>query len=115
VTLGRGVVVAAGAIINPATHIGDHAILNTAASVDHDCTVERFVHIAPGTHLAGTIYVGEGAFLGTGVSVIPSRRIGVWSIVGAGAVVTRDVPDRCTVVGIPARIIDELPSATIAD
>jgi acetyltransferase-like isoleucine patch superfamily enzyme len=77
--------------------------VNTAASLDHDCVLGAFAHVAPGTHLAGSVVVGDGAFLGVGVSVIPGRRIGAWATVGAGAAVIHDVADRVTVVGVPAR------------
>jgi acetyltransferase-like isoleucine patch superfamily enzyme len=72
--------------------------------VDHDCDIGEFVHIAPGTHLAGNVRVETGAFVGTGVSVIPGMRIGRWSVIGAGGVVICDVPEEVTVVGVPARV-----------
>jgi len=49
--------------------------------------------------------VGEGTFIGLGSSVIPGIRIGRWSVIGAGAAVTEDLPDNCTAVGVPARVI----------
>jgi acetyltransferase-like isoleucine patch superfamily enzyme len=60
-------------------------------------------HVAPGTHLAGTVNVGDGAFVGVGAAVVPGRSIGAWSVVGAGAVVVRDVAERSVAVGVPAR------------
>jgi len=75
--------------------------------VDHDCEIEDFVHIAPGVHLAGGVLVGEGSLLGIGSSVIPYKRIGRWTIVGAGGVVVNDIPDCVTVVGVPARPIGD--------
>lgn len=103
VRLGRGVVIAAGAVINPDTVILDHAIVNTSASVDHDCMVGRFAHLAPGTRLAGGVTVGEGALLGVGSLYIPNLTIGAWAVVGAGAAVVRDVPAGVTARGVPAR------------
>ena len=51
-----------------------------------------------------------GAFIGAGAIVIPGKKIGAWSIVGAGAVVINDIPDGVVVVGNPARIIRSLSS-----
>jgi acetyltransferase-like isoleucine patch superfamily enzyme len=52
--------------------------------------------------LSGQVRVALGAHIGTGASVIQGIRIGAWSIVGAGAVVIRDVPAGVTAVGVPA-------------
>ena len=47
----------AGAVINSDTKIGKGCIINTSASVDHDCTLDDFVHISVGAHLAGNVRV----------------------------------------------------------
>ncbi|MEN3185335.1 MAG: acetyltransferase [Atribacterota bacterium] len=103
VRIGKGTVVFAGTVIQPGTAVGDHVIINTGVTVDHDCTVGDFVHLAPGVHLAGSVVVEEGSFLGIGSVVIPEKSVGCWATVGAGAVVIRDVPPLTTVVGIPAK------------
>lgn len=84
--------------------IGSAVIINTKASVDHDCVIEDGVHIAPGATLAGEVTVGECAFIGTGAVVLPRIRIGANAIVGAGAVVKKNVAAGDTVVGNPAEI-----------
>jgi len=105
VRIGKGSMILPSATVNIDTVIGEHVILNTSCSVDHDCSIGDFVHIAPGVHLGGGVVVGEGTFLGLGSSVIPGIRIGRWSVIGAGAVVTKDIPDNCTAVGVPTKII----------
>lgn len=111
VVLGTGVEIGSGAMILPsatvniASVIGSHVILNTSCSVDHDCRIDDYAHIAPGCHLGGNVTICEGSFLGVGTSVVPGVRVGRWSIVGAGAVVTKDIPDNCTAVGVPAKVI----------
>jgi acetyltransferase-like isoleucine patch superfamily enzyme len=60
-------------------------------------------HFAPGAQLAGNVYVEQGALLGIGACVIPGRRIGAWSVVGAGGVVIDDIPPYVTATGVPAR------------
>lgn len=103
VTMGVGVVMAAGAIINPDSHIGDHVIINTGATVDHDCQIGSFCHIAPGAHLAGSVKIGEGTLVGIGAVVLPGCKIGQGVTVGGGSVVVDDLPDEVIVKGIPAR------------
>jgi sugar O-acyltransferase (sialic acid O-acetyltransferase NeuD family) len=103
VILERGSVVFAGAVVQPDTMIGEHAILNTGCTIDHDCRIGGFVHLGPGVHLCGGVSVDEGVLLGVGAVVKPGIHIGSWAVVGAGAVVVRDVPAGSTVTGVPAK------------
>lgn len=103
-TVGAGVTVIAGAIIQPGAVVGDHAIINTMTSVDHDVTVGDFCHISR-AHMSGGSAAREGAFLGACSTVIPSVTVGAWAMIGAGAVVVKDIPDYATAVGVPARVI----------
>ena len=105
VTLGHGIAIMAGAVINSCTRIENGAIINTKASVDHDCRIGAGAHVGPGSTLAGNVELGQEAFLGAGTTVIPGIRIGRRTMVGAGSVVIRNVPDEVTVVGVPARLI----------
>ena len=86
VHLGAGTVVMAGAVVQPGTVIGKHCIINTCASVDHDCTLGDFVHVAPGARLCGNVTVGEGALIGAGAVCVPGAVIAPWSLVKAGSV-----------------------------
>ena len=105
VQIDDGTVVMHGAIIQAESKIGKHCIINTGASVDHECIVGDFVHCAPHSTLCGNVHVGEGAFIGAGATVIPGIKIGKWATVAAGATVVSDVPDRAVVAGVPAKII----------
>jgi sugar O-acyltransferase (sialic acid O-acetyltransferase NeuD family) len=109
VTLGRNVVVAAGALICAHCQIGDSVILNTGCIVDHESMIGTAAHICPGARLAGRVTVESGAFIGIGATVIQGLRIGCEAIVGGGAVVIRDVEALATVVGVPARTLREVP------
>ncbi len=104
-TIGVGTVVMPGAIINADVIIGRHCIINTKASVDHECRIEDFVHIAPGATLSGNVEVGECSWIGVGSCVKQGIHIGKNCMIGAGAVVVKDIPDNSTAYGNPARII----------
>lgn len=105
VVLGHGCVVMAGAILQPSVRLGSHVIVNTMASVDHESVLDDFVHIAPGCHLAGNVHLEEGVFGGIGSTYTPGVAVGRWSMIGAGATVTKSLPDNVTAVGIPAKAI----------
>jgi sugar O-acyltransferase (sialic acid O-acetyltransferase NeuD family) len=105
VVVGEGTMMCAGVVVNTGTTIGRNVILNTAASVDHHTVVGDHVHIAPGVHMGGEVRIGEGALIGIGATILPRVSVGAWSTVGAGAVVTKDVPPGATVVGVPARVM----------
>lgn len=101
--IGKGVVIAPGAVIQNDVTIGDHVIINTSASVDHDCEIGNFVHIAPNSTLCGGVKVGEGTLVGAGSVIIPNVKIGKNCIIGAGSVVINDIPDNTKVYGNPAK------------
>lgn len=103
--LSEGVQVMAGAVVQTGVVAHENCIINTGALVDHDCVLEAHAHIAPGAVLCGDVHVGTKAHIGAGATVIQGVRIGSGSIVGAGAVVLSDVPNSCTVAGVPARSI----------
>ena len=101
-TLGQGSVVFAGAVINIDAKVGEASIINTAATVDHDCIIAHGVHICPGANLSGGVEVGEASWIGVGSCVRHSIKIGANVMVGAGAVIVKDVPDGATMIGVAA-------------
>ena len=105
VVIGSGTVIMANVAINSGAKIGENVIINTGATVDHDCIISDYVHISPGTHLAGNVWVGERTHIGIGVSIIANIKIGKEVIIGAGAVVLEDIPNNVTTVGVPAKVI----------
>lgn len=105
--VGGGTTIMAGAVINSDTCIGKNVIINSRASIDHDCVVGNGAHIAPGATLCGTVTVGDGTFICAGTTIIQNLNIGSDVVVGAGSTVIRDVPDKVTVAGSPAKIIKQ--------
>jgi sugar O-acyltransferase (sialic acid O-acetyltransferase NeuD family) len=103
--IGEGTVIFHRAVIQTGVVLGKHVIVNTAASVDHDCQVADFAHISPSAVLCGNVTIGEGSQVGANATIIPNISIGRWCIVGAGAVVVKDIPDFAVVVGNPGKII----------
>ena len=92
----------AGAVINPYAKLGKGCIVNTCASVDHDCEVRDYVHVAVGAHLCGTVEVGAYTWIGAGATVSNNISICPECMIGAGAVVVKDIVEAGTYVGVPA-------------
>lgn len=104
VFVGEGTVIMAGAVVNPCVRIGRGCILNTASSVDHDCSVSDFVHIAVGAHVCGTVAIGEETWVGAGATISNNVVVCGGCMIGAGAVVIKDIKTQGTYIGVPARI-----------
>ena len=101
--LGAGSIVQSGAILSADAVLGAGVKVNVAASVHHDCRVGDFVTLAPGARLLGTVTVDDDCYVGAHAVVLPNLKIGRGATIGAGAIVTRDVPAGATVMGVPAK------------
>lgn len=101
VVLDEGTVVMAGVVVNPGTWIGKGCIINTASSVDHDCRLGDYVHVAVGAHVAGNVSIGDKTWIGAGATVSNNIAICGDCIIGAGAVVIKDIGEAGTYIGVP--------------
>jgi acetyltransferase-like isoleucine patch superfamily enzyme len=84
---------------------GPTCIVNTNATVEHDCRLGTNVHIAPGATVSGEVWIGDHTFVGAGAVIVHGVRIAEGCLIGAGAVVTDDLTEPGTYVGAPARRI----------
>ncbi len=101
----EGTFVGKNVVVNSEVKIGRFCIINTGAIIEHECCVEDFTHISVGAAICGNVNISKNCMVGARSTVIQGLNIGSNSIVGAGAVVINDLPDNCTAVGIPARIL----------
>lgn len=114
VKMGDGVMIAANATLNPLTEIGRGVICNTSSSIDHECIIGDFTHIAPGAVLCGNVKVGRSTFIGANSVIRQGITIGNNVTIGAGTVVVKDIPDNSTVIGNPARKLVKKPASRLA-
>jgi sugar O-acyltransferase (sialic acid O-acetyltransferase NeuD family) len=105
--IGEGCQILANSTVCARVKIGEYCIINTAASVDHECVLEEGVHIGPGAKLAGCVEVKKGSFIGANATILPRLTIGENAIIGAGAVITKNVTANSIMVGNPAKKIEK--------
>ena len=104
VEIGVGTAIMAGAVINPCSKLGKGVILNTCSSIDHDCSIGDYCHIAVGVHVAGTVSLGDNVWLGAGVTIKNNVNICADCVIGAGAVAVKDITESGTYIGVPAKM-----------
>lgn len=105
VTIGEGTIICAHTIITVNVSIGNHVIINLDCTIGHDAILNDFVTLYPSVNVSGMTDIGYCSELGTGMQIIQGKTVGECSIVGAGAVVVKDIPAKCTAVGSPAKPI----------
>jgi acetyltransferase-like isoleucine patch superfamily enzyme len=130
VELGDDVVVGRGSLVENDTTIGAMTKIQAMAYITAYSTLEEHVFIAPCVQTTNDNWMGRtekrfgnvkgptirrGARIGGGVVLLPGIEIGEEAFVGAGAVVTKDVPPRTVVVGVPARALREVPDEELLE
>lgn len=104
-TIGEGSIICEGSIITVNVIIGKHVVVSINSVISHDSIISDFTTILPCVTVSGNVKIGTACYIGTKAAVINKINIGCNTIVGAGATVIKDLPDNCTAVGTPAKII----------
>ena len=100
-----GAIIMAGTVITNDVTVGMGCLINPNCTISHDTVIGNFVEISPGVKITGHCSLGECCNIGTNATILPKVKLGNHVTVGAGAVVTKDIKDGATVVGIPAKAI----------
>lgn len=104
VVIGDGSIVAPTAVLTGDIRLGCHCILNIHTSISHDCVVDDFVTLSPGSRITGRCVLAKDVFLGVNASLIPDVTLAAKIVVGGGAVVTKSwETEGITLVGVPAK------------
>ena len=94
-----------GAVLGPDTRVGEHCIVNTGATLDHDGVLEDFSSLAPGVSAGGNVSIGELTAVAIGAVIVHRIRIGKNCVIGAGSTVLADIPALSIAYGTPARVV----------
>jgi sugar O-acyltransferase (sialic acid O-acetyltransferase NeuD family) len=105
VTIDNGCIICAGTIITCNIKIGKFVTLNLMCTVGHDTVIGDYASFMPSVNISGEVHIEDSVYVGTGAKIINQLTIGKSTIVGAGAVVSKSLPENCTAVGIPAKPI----------
>ena len=105
VKIGDGTIICAHTILTVNIEVGKHVIMYLDCTVGHDAVISDYVTMYPSVNVSGMTNISSCVELGTGTQIIQGKCIGENSIVGAGAVVVKDIPSNCTAVGSPAKPI----------
>ncbi len=108
VRIGTGTLITANCVITVDVEIGNFVLLNLSSTVGHDAVIGDFSSCYVNVNLAGFSKLEDGVEMGTGSIVIPGKKVGSGSVIGAGAVVVNDVPEDVVAVGVPARVVKQV-------
>ena len=107
IIIGEGSFIGANSILTTNIQIGNHAILNRGNHLGHDCIIGNYFSAMPGSIVSGNVHIGNGVYLGTNSSVIEKKYLLHDIVIGANSVVIRDITERGTYVGVPAKKIEK--------
>jgi sugar O-acyltransferase (sialic acid O-acetyltransferase NeuD family) len=96
----------ANSVVQPGARVGPGCIVNSAAIVEHDVRLGAFVHVSCNATLCGGVTIGPGSHIGAAAVVRQGVHLGPSTVVGAGAVVLGSFSGGNTLVGVPARILN---------
>ncbi|MBU1224811.1 MAG: acetyltransferase [Gammaproteobacteria bacterium] len=108
--LSGGVFVGANSVIAPGVELAEHVFVNRGVTIGHDTRIGAYSRVQPGSNLGGLSHIGEGVTIGIGATLLERLQIGDRSVIAAGSVVLRDVPEDVLVAGIPAAVKKQLTS-----
>ena len=101
----EGTIICSGSILTVNINIKKHCIVNLDCTIGHAAALEEYTTVLPSTNISGNVNIKKYTTLGTGVKIIQGITIGENVMVGAGAVIIKDIENNCTVVGNPGRVI----------
>lgn len=110
--IGMGCIITAGVIMTTGSTVKDFVIINLATTIGHDVIIAEFTSVMPQCSISGNVKIGKKCLIGSGARILQGITIGEYSVVGAGAVVTKSFGDNAKLMGIPAVNKSDTPVST---
>jgi sugar O-acyltransferase (sialic acid O-acetyltransferase NeuD family) len=105
--VGPGAYITECVVLQACVEVGNNCSIHVNTVVGHESIIGNTVFIAPSVNISGCCKIGDATLIGANATLFPRITIGRWCTIGAGAVVTEDVPDYCVVFGNPAKAISK--------
>ena len=105
VVIGEGSFIGANSIITTNIKIGNHAILNRANHIGHDCIIGDYLSMMPGSVISGDVNIGNNVYLGTNASIREKLSVHSFSVIGMNSCVIKHIEESGVYVGVPAKKI----------
>ena len=121
VKIGKKAVILMGAVINAGSEVGEGSMIDMNAVLGARAIIGKHVHIGAGAVIAGVleppsanpVVIEDDVLVGANSVVLEGIKIGAGAVIGAGSVVTRNIPAGCVAAGSPARIIKQKDAQTM--
>jgi sugar O-acyltransferase (sialic acid O-acetyltransferase NeuD family) len=105
VHIGEGVTIDVGTVIAANAHLDDFCSINKCCSIGHETSIGKFAFVGPGVFISGLSQIGDKCTIGLHATILETLVIGDWTVIGAGSLVTKDMPHGVVAYGVPAKII----------
>lgn len=105
IVFGEGNIITANCIFTTSIKVGSFNIFNLACTIGHDAIIGDANVINPCVNISGGVEIGNANLIGVAATILQYKKVGNNAVVGASSLVTKDVKDSVTVIGVPAKQI----------